>query len=38
MGYATAMSWVLFVLLLALTLLIFAVARSRVYYEEPGTA
>jgi multiple sugar transport system permease protein len=38
MGYATAMSWVLFVLLLALTLLIFAVARSRVYYEEPGSA
>lgn len=38
MGYAAAMSWVLFLMLLALTLLIFWVARSRVYYEEPGTA
>lgn len=38
MGYASALGWVLFLLLLALTLLILLVARSRVYYEEPGAA
>ncbi len=38
MGYASAMGWVLFVLLLALTLGVLWIAKSRVYYEEPGTA
>jgi len=38
MGYATAMSWALFLLLLVLTLLILWVARTRVYYEESGAA
>jgi len=38
MGQAAAMSWVLFLLLLVTTLLILAVARSRIYYEESGAA
>lgn len=33
MGYASAMAWVLFVILLVLTLLVFRSARSWVYYE-----
>ena len=37
MGYATAMGWALFFILLVITLAILGVARSRVYYEEPGT-
>ena len=32
MGYAAAIAWVLFVIVLALTLLLFAFARRRVYY------
>lgn len=34
MGYACALSWTMFVILLVLTLLILRVSRSRVYYEE----
>jgi len=37
MGYASAMGWIMFLLLLGFTLFILWVARSRVYYEEPGT-
>ena len=32
MGYAAAIAWLLFVIVLALTLVLFRVARSRVYY------
>ena len=32
MGYASAFAWVLFVIVLALTLLLFAFARKRVFY------
>jgi multiple sugar transport system permease protein len=32
MGYAAAIGWLLFVIVLALTLILFAVARKRVYY------
>ena len=32
MGYASAIGWLLFVIVLALTLVLFYVARSRVYY------
>ena len=32
MGYAAAIGWLLFVIVLALTLVLFAVARKRVYY------
>jgi ABC-type sugar transport system permease subunit len=32
MGYAAAIAWLLFVIVLALTLLLFAFARKRVYY------
>jgi multiple sugar transport system permease protein len=38
MGYAMAMGWVMFLALLVFTLLAFRMSRSRVYYEEPGTA
>ena len=34
MGYASAMSWVLFLVILVLTVLIFRSARSWVYYED----
>jgi multiple sugar transport system permease protein len=34
MGYASAMAWLLFVIVLAFTLLQFAVARRLVYYED----
>ncbi|HVC35107.1 MAG TPA: sugar ABC transporter permease [Chloroflexota bacterium] len=34
MGYASAMAWLLFVVVLAFTLIQFAVARRLVYYEE----
>jgi len=33
MGYASAMAWVLFVLLLGLTVLVFKGSKSVVYYE-----
>jgi ABC-type sugar transport system permease subunit/ABC-type glycerol-3-phosphate transport system substrate-binding protein len=33
MGYASAMAWILFLLLLALTVLIFRASRNLVYYE-----
>ncbi len=33
MGYASAMAWVLFVLVLALTLVVFRASRGLVYYE-----
>jgi multiple sugar transport system permease protein len=33
MGYASAMAWVLFLILLGLTLLIFRGTRNLVYYE-----
>lgn len=33
MGYASAMAWILFVLVLALTLLVFRASRNLVYYE-----
>jgi multiple sugar transport system permease protein len=34
MGYASAMAWLLFVIVLAFTLIQFAVARRLVYYED----
>lgn len=36
MGYASALSWVLFVVILLITLLIFRTARSWVHYEDGG--
>jgi multiple sugar transport system permease protein len=33
MGYASAMAWILFVVLLALTVLIFRSSKNLVYYE-----
>jgi multiple sugar transport system permease protein len=33
MGYASAMAWVLFVIILALTVLIFRGSKNLVYYE-----
>ncbi len=36
MGYASAMAWLLFVIVLAFTLTQFAVARRLVYYEDSG--
>jgi len=36
MGYASAMAWVLFVIILALTLLTFKLGSKRVYYEDTG--
>ena len=33
MGYASAMAWVLFVIILALTLFVFAGSKKLVYYE-----
>jgi ABC-type sugar transport system permease subunit len=32
MGYASAIGWLLFVIVLALTLALFAFSRKRVYY------
>jgi multiple sugar transport system permease protein len=32
MGYGAAIAWLLFVIVLGLTLLLFAFARNRVYY------
>jgi multiple sugar transport system permease protein len=37
MGYASALSWLLFVVVLALTLLLMRLSRSRVYYETGET-
>jgi multiple sugar transport system permease protein len=36
MGYAAALSWVLFIILLILSFIIFKYMGSRVYYENPG--
>jgi len=36
MGYAAALSWLLFFILMILSLIIFRFIGSRVYYEEPG--
>jgi multiple sugar transport system permease protein len=36
MGYAAAMSWVLFFILMILSFIIFKYMGSRVYYENPG--
>ena len=36
MGYASALSWVLFVILAVLSFIIFKYLGSRVYYENPG--
>ncbi len=36
MGYASAMAWVLFLIVLALTLLQFKLSRRWVFYEEPA--
>jgi len=36
MGYAAALSWVLFLILLILSFVIFKYMGSRVYYENPG--
>jgi ABC-type sugar transport system permease subunit len=34
MGYAAALSWLLFLIILAMTLLVFKTVGSRVYYQE----
>jgi multiple sugar transport system permease protein len=36
MGYASAMAWILFVIVLGLTLIQFRMARHWVYYENEG--
>jgi multiple sugar transport system permease protein len=36
MGYAAALSWVLFIILIVLSFIIFKYLGSRVYYENPG--
>jgi multiple sugar transport system permease protein len=36
MGYAAALAWVLFLLVLVITLIVFRTAGRRVYYEESG--
>lgn len=36
-GYASAMAWILFILIAALTLIMIKVMSKRVYYEEPGS-
>ena len=36
MGYASAMSWVLFVIILVFTVIIFKVSSTWVYYEDGG--
>jgi len=36
MGYAAALAWVLFLIVLALSLLVFRYVGRTVYYEEPG--
>jgi multiple sugar transport system permease protein len=37
MGYASALAWVLFAVIVALTYLMIRVSRNMVYYESPGT-
>jgi multiple sugar transport system permease protein len=34
MGYAAALSWVLFLIIMALTLFVFKYIGARVYYED----
>jgi multiple sugar transport system permease protein len=36
MGYASALSWLLFFILMILSLVVFKSLGSRVYYENPG--
>jgi multiple sugar transport system permease protein len=36
MGYAAALSWVLFIILVAMSFIVFKYLGSRVYYENPG--
>ncbi|HLV33804.1 MAG TPA: sugar ABC transporter permease, partial [Spirillospora sp.] len=36
MGYAAALSWVLFLILMVLSFIVFKYFGSRVYYENPG--
>jgi multiple sugar transport system permease protein len=36
MGYAAALAWVLFIIIIGLTALVFKGIGSRVYYEEAG--
>ena len=36
MGYAAALSWVLFIILTVLSFIVFKYLGSRVYYENPG--
>lgn len=38
MGYASAMAWILFFIILAFTILQFQIGRRWVYYETPGPA
>lgn len=38
MGYASALGWIMFLILLVITLVILRVARSRVYYEDAMAA
>ena len=36
MGYASALSWLLFIILMVFSLVVFKLLGSRVYYENPG--
>lgn len=36
LGYASALAWVLFVIIIALTLVMLRISRNLVYYETPG--
>jgi multiple sugar transport system permease protein len=36
LGYASALAWVLFVIIIILTILMLRVSRNLVYYETPG--
>ena len=36
LGYACALGWVIFLIILVITGIVLSVARSRVYYEESG--
>jgi multiple sugar transport system permease protein len=36
MGYASALAWVLFAVIMALTLILLASSRRWAYYESPG--
>ena len=35
-GYASAQAWILFIVILVLTVLAFRASRRAVYYEHPG--